>query len=180
MKNIVLLTLSLVLFCSSAAAGQSGYEFSLGYGQDNSKIDIYRVGVKKEFTQKWKESASGYFSGYFELSCNRWEYDGKSINGIAFSPVFAYYFLNQSKNLEPESVRIQPYIEGGIGAAYIDDYHIAGRNLSTNFQFEDRIGIGVKIRRFDLNFRYMHYSNASTKQPNDGIDIFIFTTSVKF
>ena len=54
------------------------------------------------------------------------------------------------------------------------------RILSTNFQFEDRIGAGVRIGFLDVNFRYMHYSNASIKDPNHGIDIFIFTTAVQF
>ena len=64
--------------------------------------------------------------------------------------------------------------------AYLEEYHIADRNLSTNFQFEDRIGVGMKIGFFDLKFRYMHYSNASIIEPNNGIDIWMFTTSIDF
>jgi lipid A 3-O-deacylase len=115
----------------------------------------------------------GYVSGYFELSYNHWEYNDQDINGVALSPVFVYSFGNESNF-------IRPYIEGGIGAAYIHEYHIADRNLSSNLQFEDRIGAGVKIGFFDVNFRYMHYSNASLKQPNHGIDIFMFTTAIQF
>lgn len=151
----------------------SGYGLSFGYGQADPSIDIYRLGLKKEFPARWLQSGIGYFSGYFELSYNRWEHETKDVNGIALSPVFAYYFGDPS-NL------IRPYVEGGIGVTCIDGYRIADRNLSTNFQFEDRIGAGVKIGFFDLNFRYMHYSNASIKQPNHGIDILILTTSIDF
>jgi lipid A 3-O-deacylase len=173
MKNFFLLVLSLFMFYNTAIAGSSGYGISFGYGEADPNIDIYRLGIKKDFTSKWFESSFGYASGYFELSYNHWEHNNGDINGIALSPVFAYYFGDESNV-------VQPYIEGGIGIAYIDEYFIADRNLSTNFQFEDRIGIGARIGFFDLNFRYMHYSNASIRQPNHGIDILMFTTSIHF
>ncbi len=173
MKKILLLALSLILFYTTAMAESSGYGISFGYGEADPDIEIYRLGIKKDFTSKWFESKIGYVSGYFELSYNRWEHDNNDINGVALSPVFVYYFGDKSN-------MIQPYIEGGIGVTYIDEYHIADSNLSTNFQFEDRIGIGTKIGFLDLNFRYMHYSNASTKEPNHGIDIWMFTTAIDF
>ncbi|WP_442875396.1 acyloxyacyl hydrolase [Desulfobacula sp.] len=33
---------------------------------------------------------------------------------------------------------------------------------------------------FDLSFRYMHYSNASIKSPNHGINVWILTTAIQF
>ncbi|MBC2703823.1 MAG: acyloxyacyl hydrolase [Desulfobacula sp.] len=39
---------------------------------------------------------------------------------------------------------------------------------------------GTRKGFFDLNFRYMHYSNASIKGLDHGIDIWIFTTSIQF
>lgn len=157
-----------------AAAGPYGYGISFGYGEADPDINIYRVGLKKFFLLNWLKTNAGQLSGYFELSFNHWEHNNNDyINSVSFSPVFAYFFGDES-NL------IRPYIEGGIGLAYIDEYHISDRNLSTNFQFEDRIGIGVRIRFFDLNFRYMHYSNCSIKDPNNGIDNFIFTTAIQF
>lgn len=158
----------------AALAGLSGYGISLGYGQADPDINIYRVGLKKFFSLQWLKTNLGQLSGYFELSFNHWEHSNNDyINSVSFSPVFTYFFGDES-NL------IRPYIEGGIGAAYIDEYHIADRNLSTNFQFEDRIGIGARIKLLDLNFSYMHYSNASIKDPNNGIDNLIFTTAVQF
>ena len=174
MKKWLLVIISLVLLHGTAMAESSGYGVSFGYGEADPNIDIYRVGLKKDFSSKWFENDTGYLSGYFELSFNHWEYNNNDdINGVAFSPVFVYSFGNESN-------WIRPYIEGGIGVAYIDEYHIADRNLSTNLQFEDRIGVGARIGFFDLGFRYMHYSNASIKGPNHGIDIWIFTTSIQF
>jgi len=173
MKKYLLFVLGLMLVYSTAMAESSGYGLSFGYGQADPDIDIYRLGLKKDFSQQWLETGAGYLSGYFELSFNHWEHNNEDINGVAFSPVFAYYFGEKSNF-------IRPYIEGGIGVTYIDEYHIADRNLSTSFQFEDRIGVGARIGFFDLNFRYMHYSNASIKAPNHGIDILMFTTAIQF
>ncbi len=177
MKKIVVL-LAILLTCgifhnNAMAEEPSGYGISFGYGQADPDIDIYRLGLKKDFGTQWLKNNLGYFSGFYELSFNHWEHKTKDINGIAFSPVFAWYFGDRSDF-------VRPYIEGGIGVTCIDEYHIADRNLSTNFQFEDRIGAGVKIGFVDLNFSYMHYSNASIKEPNHGIDILIFTTAVQF
>jgi lipid A 3-O-deacylase len=173
MKKCLLLIVSFVLFYNCAMAELTGYGVSLGYGEADSDIDIYRIGLKKDFNPKWFKTDSGYLSGYFELSYNHWEHNSQEIDGVAFSPVFAYYFGDETNF-------IRPYIEGGIGVAYIDDYEIADRDLSSNFQFEDRIGVGARIGFVDLNFRYMHYSNASIKGSNDGIDIWMFTTAVQF
>ncbi|MFQ6003800.1 MAG: acyloxyacyl hydrolase, partial [Candidatus Zixiibacteriota bacterium] len=92
------------------------------------------------------------------------------------SPVFIYGVAGPINN-------IFSYLEAGIGISYLSEKRIKGRDLSSHFQFEDRIGIGAKIgkqKRHDLNFRYMHYSNAGIKQPNDGIDIFIFSYTNSF
>lgn len=173
MKKCLLSVLCVILFAGTAIAEPSGYGLSFGYGEADPDIDVYRVGLKKDFPVSWFETDIGFLSGYFELSYNRWEHETEDINGIALSPVFVYFFGGKEN-------RFRPYIEGGIGVAYIDEYRIADRNLSTNFQFEDRIGAGVRIGFVDLNFRYMHYSNASIKQPNHGIDIFILTTAIQF
>lgn len=175
MKKLILLAIIMALISPPAMAepASSGYGLSFGYGEADPDIDIYRVGLKKDFWAKWLKNNTGYLSGYFELSYNHWEHNDRDINGVAFSPVFAYYFGDES-NL------IRPYVEGGIGVTYIDEYKIADRNLSTNFQFEDRIGIGARIGFFDISARYMHYSNASIKGPNHGIDIWILTTAIHF
>lgn len=163
-----------LLACAAALAGPQGFGIFGGYGQSTDNIDIFRFGLQKPFSAQWFESPTGSVSGYFELSYNCWDKSGDTTHGAAFSPVIAYYF-----NLE-NSRQVTPYIEAGIGAAYIDDYRIAGRNLSSNFQFEDRIGIGVLINRVDIKFGYMHYSNADLKSPNDGIDIWMGTVAWRF
>lgn len=146
---------------------------SFGVGEGKTDINIYRLGLKKDFGRDFLTSDLGWLSGYFEGSLNYWEYDGEDIFAGAFSPVFAYYFGDKSWFANP-------YIEAGIGVAYISKTVIEERDLSTRFQFEDRVGGGIRLKNVDMNFRFMHYSNASIKQPNSGIDIFIFTISYIF
>jgi len=145
---------------------------SFNYGQSKDNIDIYRLGFRRDFDSRWFESGVGHLSGYYELSLNYWNGRSDENFGVALSPVFAYYF-NVSEDFHP-------YLEAGIGASLFSRTRMGPRDLSTNFLFEDRIGIGVRAGSWDLALRYMHYSNAGIKQPNDGIDIFIGSISYRF
>lgn len=172
--HLIFFFLTTCLFsCGSAAAETPGYGISLGYGDANSNINVYRVGLQKDFKKKWFVSEIGYLSGYFELSYSYWEDSDDSLNVFALSPVFAYFFGDQTSDF-------RPYIEAGIGGSYIDETVLGTRDFGSNFQFEDRIGVGLKYRSIDLNFRYMHYSNASLESPNKGIDIFMATAALHF
>ncbi|MDD9300888.1 MAG: acyloxyacyl hydrolase [Desulfobacter sp.] len=167
MKKSIFVLICLVFLSSSVMAqDSSGFGLSLGYGQSQDNVDIYRIGLVKKWGVTWLKNSTGYLDGYFELSYNHWDGGDKNINAVALSPVFLYAF-------NPNDSNWYPYIEGGIGIAYLDEYFIKDRNLSSNLQFEDRIGLGLRYDNFDLSARYMHYSNASLKQPNNGIDIFI-------
>ncbi len=141
-------------------------------GQSNDDIKILRVGLRKDFQTPLYQNGIFDISGYHELSLNYWDGDHDDITGIAYSPVFTMNFHTD--------VAYKPYLEAGIGAALISDTMIDGRNMSSAFQFEDRFGIGVKRGDFDLHLRYMHYSNAGLKEPNDGIDIGMMGVSYSF
>ena len=172
-KFLIAITILTSYFSFSNAQGLNEYIDSVTFsiGQSKDDIDIYRIGLRKDFDSKWAQTKSGYLSGYYELSANYWKYKSENNFGVAFSPVFAYYVdLGDYK----------PYIEAGIGVSYWSKTHIKTRNMSTHFHFEDRIGVGLRYKNFDFSFRYMHYSNAGIKHPNPGIDIFIGSISYKF
>ncbi len=171
MRKVLFGQVCCLLLASTALAGP--YGVCLGVGAAHHDIDVFRAGVIREFSPRWFESRTGYLSWYAELSCNAWAHEGEKVYGIGLSPVLVYHF-------ETGNPAIRPYIEAGIGGAYINDYSINSQNLSSNVLFEDRIGIGVRIHKFDLNLRYMHYSNAGIENPNDGLDIFVGALSWYF
>lgn len=63
------------------------------------------------------------------------------------------------------------YLEGGVGASVFSTTHVAGKEISTAFQFADQIGIGFRPAvNHDISLRFAHYSNASIKRPNPGLN----------
>ena len=145
--------------------GLSFNGLSIGIGQSRDGIDIYRLSFRQEFDRIF------HINNYVEVSSNVWSQNQEIISGLAISPVFKFGF-----NLI-ESRVIHPYAELGIGINYNSRTIIRNRDLSTKLLFEDRIGAGVRVKNFDLNLRYMHYSNANIVMPNEGIDIIIFSVS---
>ncbi len=62
------------------------------------------------------------------------------------------------------------FLEGGIGAALFLKTRVEARNLSTAFQFEDRLAVGLPWAAGELSLALTHYSNAGIKRPNDGFE----------
>lgn len=173
MKRFILSVVVFFLFIGPAAASSSRVGLAASFGVSKDDINIYRLAVNTPVKSNWLKRISPNLELKAELAYTLWDDHSQKVHGIAIAPVFYYVF----KGLHP---RIHPYIEGGIGGAWIDDYTINCRNLSTNLQFEDRVGVGIRYGALDVNFRYMHYSNASLKTPNHGIDIFMSTLSWAF
>lgn len=73
------------------------------------------------------------------------------------------------------------YLEGGIGATFMSHTRFADKELSTSFQFGDHLGI---VRTFSddwrIGLRLSHFSNASIKRPNPGLNIIQLTASRSF
>jgi len=64
------------------------------------------------------------------------------------------------------------FIEGGIGATVFNKTRFADKTISTAFQFGDQIGVGFLLtQNSKIGLRYAHFSNASIKRPNPGLDI---------
>ncbi|MBL1292666.1 MAG: acyloxyacyl hydrolase [Thiotrichales bacterium] len=167
----------LLVLVSFFQVSQADDRISIGIGDANEDIDVFRIGLQRDFSKRWLRDRSWGLSGFWELSVSRWDSvgDDDSINAVAFSPVFTC-----SPN---RSTGFKPYIEGGIGVAFISDTELGARDFSTGFQFEDRIGVGILFGRqqqHDLNFKFLHYSNADIEMPNDGIDIFMLSYGYAF
>ncbi|MDI5935106.1 acyloxyacyl hydrolase [Halomonas kalidii] len=62
------------------------------------------------------------------------------------------------------------FFEGGIGAALFLDTRVESRELSTAFQFEDRLALGMPWASGELSLALTHYSNGGIRRPNDGFE----------
>ncbi len=181
---MIRLALTLVLLGATASVSAQDYTspwwVAFDYGQTTetpergfTEFDVYRLTLRRDWSRNLWSGDKARLSGYWEGSVNYWNADDGHLYAAAFSPVFAFY-LGSVDNAW------QPYIEGGIGAALISETALAGRQFSTTFQFENRLGIGIRGERLDFHVRYLHYSNADIEEPNNGMDSFVAGIAYRF
>ena len=110
-------------------------------------------------------------------------FDGGSSLGIHVELGGSYWRAKKSKT--PKSmtqfsaipvVRWWPsdnlYVDLGSGPTIMSRTKFAGKNISTKFQFGSRLGVGyLSDSGHQFGIRYSHFSNASIKKPNPGLDI---------
>ncbi|MDO8696175.1 MAG: acyloxyacyl hydrolase, partial [Pseudomonas sp.] len=82
-------------------------------------------------------------------------------NSLSLTPVIVYEFAGET---------IKPYVEAGIGVALFSDTEVEDQHLGSSFQFEDRLGVGLRFNGQEIGLRAMHYSNAGFSSPNDGVE----------
>ena len=115
---------------------------------------------------------------YVETSVNFWEYGVERQHDtnfiVALSPVLHKTFFHRSQG--------RFYGEFGIGLSLLDDTTFAGKNVSTHYQFEDRLGLGYEFgedHKYRLALRYFHYSNGGVKKPNPGLDFISLSFAIR-
>lgn len=86
-------------------------------------------------------------------------------------------------HLEPfEWEGIVPYLEGGVGIAYIG---LRNYGLGSSAQLSDNVGVGVTIptqggRRWSIGYRFRHMSHAGLfSEHNDGLNAHFLTLTVE-
>ncbi len=70
---------------------------------------------------------------------------------------------------------LRPFVQLSLGAGAISKTRIGPRHLSTAFQFQEQLEAGIALdpeRRYELAAYISHTSNASIKEPNDGLTTF--------
>jgi len=58
--------------------------FSMGVGQSQDKIDIYRFGLRKDSDCRWLPNQTGFLSLYYEASLNYWRKGREDVYAGAF------------------------------------------------------------------------------------------------
>ncbi|UMZ14112.1 acyloxyacyl hydrolase [Pseudomonas sp. MPFS] len=160
MKKILL---GALLF-SCASLGVNAAELSGAIGATSQGGLTARVGMGFGWDKSWFESNTGRLTGYWDAGYTYWEAGDASggAHSLSFAPVFVYEF---------GSGNVKPFVEAGIGVAVFSGTSAGDQEFGSAFNFEDRIGAGLKIGETQkVGIRAIHYSNAGIKQPNDGIE----------
>ena len=162
-------------FVAPPALAVDGLSFSAGPdASSNASVDLYRVGAQWDWNKRWLETSGWHVGGYWDLQAGYWDNSSqnKTNSGLwelAFTPVF------RVQQNQPSAV--SPYLELGVGAHLLSETSVsAQRDLGTAFQFGSHAGLGARFgpkNAFDLSYRFQHLSNASIKEPNDGINFHV-------
>jgi lipid A 3-O-deacylase len=161
MKKVSTLATFVALSLGQVSALQAA-DLSVSVGQTGDSTMTYRLGTQFDFNRSWFVSDVGRLTGYWDAAYTYWDGDETASNhSLSVSPVFVYEFSGE---------RFQPYIEAGIGIAAFSNTELESNDLGSSFQFEDRIGFGVRFAGQEIGVRAMHYSNAGLKKPNDGVE----------
>jgi len=161
MKKVVTLAALAALTFGQMSALQAA-DMSVAIGQTGDSTMTYRLGTQFDFDRSWFASDVGRLTGYWDAAYTYWEGDETASNhSLSLSPVFVYEFAGE---------RFKPYIEAGIGIAAFSSTELEDNELGSSFQFEDRLGVGVRFADQEIGVRALHYSNAGIKDPNDGVE----------
>ena len=163
MKTRLAASLAVAVLALAGAGMAQAAQVSGAVGVTSQGDMTYRIGMSFDWDKKWLQSDIGYVSGYWDSGYTYWEGgDASGAHSLSFSPVFTYEF---------SGFTYTPYIEAGIGLAAFSQTDVGDQRLGSSFNFEDRIGLGLKLPgEQKVGLRAIHYSNAGIKQPNDGIE----------
>jgi len=166
-----------LLFQSSVALANPGIAF--GSGQGIHKITPYRFQLAWDFGNIWSPSLFNWgLRVVLESSFARWDGPYRAdlapgrpcdLNVATLGPMFKWQRQHPYSGL-----KVTPYCELGVSPSWLSEKEIQGRILSLHFQFEDKAGVGIKLgakQQYDVSLRAYHYSNASIKRPNSGVNL---------
>ncbi|MEH6493764.1 acyloxyacyl hydrolase [Halopseudomonas sp.] len=162
-KGLMLGSLLSVMAFSSPVFALDG--LTLEAGHTNESTDAYRLAAQFEFASTlWRSDGGAVaLNGYWDAGYTYW--NDLDTQSVSLTPMFRLQF-------GPENGGVTPFVEAGIGAALFSESNLDDRrDLGSNFQFEDRVGAGLRFASgSELGVRYYHYSNAGIEQPNQGIN----------
>jgi hypothetical protein len=147
----------------------------------NNSVNVARIGLSWDWDRKWPLADHWSLVGYWEFDIGHWD-SSKSAPGMrgtlteaGISPVI--------RIIRNETEGIRPWFEAGWGVHWITVTEIAGRDLSSHYQFGSHYGVGLSFgehNEYDLGYRYQHLSNGNTRGANNGIELHLFHLGYHF
>jgi opacity protein-like surface antigen len=171
-----------LLFATPAAHAIDSMSVELGTDDSsNTSVDLVRIGVQWNWARQFALGPDWQIGGFWDLSVAYWKNDSpqrttSSLADIGFTPVFRLQQANPGQ--------FAPYLEAGVGAHVLSKSSVsAERRFGTLFQFGSHLGLGLRFgvkQAFDVGYRYQHLSNASIKDPNQGINFHLLRLQYHF
>ncbi|MCS5710120.1 acyloxyacyl hydrolase [Candidatus Berkiella aquae] len=161
---------------SLSAMANLGIAFSSGQGIHD--ITPYRLALSWDFGPVWREDDLWGLNVAWENSFAIWSGPTRpelapgratDLNATTTGPM-----LRWQRRSPLTGMQVIPYTELGVGLSWLSETEIQGRVLSLHFQFEDKFGLGMRFgkkQQYDMAIRAYHYSNASIKRPNSGVNL---------
>lgn len=159
---------------STPIVGPDKYGVSLSSGHGSAEITPIRIGIQKYWKQEWLRSCPWSFRGYWEASLyymngrhGSMEASNSNLQALALAGVLRY-------ESNAPILHLWPFFDVGIGASYLSKSSIGDRRLGIHYQFEDRLGVGVRFghnKQYELGYRFIHFSNAFMAWYNHGINL---------
>lgn len=138
-----------------------------GSGDDT---ELWRMGIQHDW-REWTVSRNWMTVVAWEVQIGRWEAQTPAsthhpIGELGITPVVRLERVTEG----PATL----YFEGAVGAHLISRNRVhESLDMSSAYQFGDHLGVGVRLGStpwLEISFRHQHLSNASTVQPNDGVN----------
>lgn len=176
--KLIARTLLGVLLLSFFADAMAQWGVAVGSGKGVHNIIPVRASASWDFGPFWCPKPFWGLNTLWETSFSVW--DGPRRHHLAPGRVtdlqaFTTGPMFRWQRQQPFAASgVSPYVELGIGLSWLSHTEIEGRILSIHFQFEDKIGMGIRFgqkQQYDIALRAYHYSNCSIKRPNSGVNL---------
>lgn len=179
--SISVLLCALGLLFSSTAMGfdirkPASSEIFLGYGYDSTlkNTDDEYAHLTAAFDFSYPFAETGMWRNFeFQLEPFLSYVTSPDDNAEIGCVFFIKYTL-------PLNFPVKPYVRGGSGVILLTQ---ETEEQSTLFNFASQMGYGLSCEIKDIDvfveYRNRHVSNASIKQPNDGLDSYIWLVGIR-
>jgi hypothetical protein len=161
------LTIALMLFTTSAWAGDAQWIAAFGRGTESADTEILRLAYRHPL----KDNGAWWKPSHAQLGASVWRVP--DIRGAT-----RRFDLNGTAVWRNE--RPWGYFEAGFGAYLLSKTINNDHNrVPSAFEFGSHVGIGLRVaRNHTLGIGIQHLSNAGIKQPNGGIDLVLVQYTV--
>jgi len=146
---------SLPVVAQSVAQSGGGFSLGLGAGEHHQ-----RATLAYQTPTFWQ---SGRLEAVGEFSLSYWHAQGSrspdSLWQLGATPLLRWWTHERF------------FVEAGIGVNAFSRTRFANRTISTAFQFGEHLGVGWRLGQdSQVGLRVSHFSNASIKRPNSGLN----------